>query len=206
MLTIGQILKDARLKRNLTLQEVEKHIKIREKYLKALEENRWEVFPSQVYIIGIIKTYTSFLNLDTEKILAFFRRDYEKKEEINFKRRISSFYLTPDSKRIFAGAIFLIFFTLFFYFAWQFQKLISPPKITFLSPQTRYFFTEKKILIRARVEKETIVNIFGERVYPNHEGIIEYELPLKKGENPLLIELIGSNGKKAIVKEVFYKR
>ena len=206
MLTVGQILKNARLKRNLTLQEVEKNIKIREKYIKALEENRWEIFPSRVYIIGVIKTYTSFLNLDTNKILAFFRRDYEKKEEINFKKKISSFYLIPDSKRIFYGAILLIFFVLFFYFAWQFQKLISPPKITFLSPQKRYFLTEKKILIKAKVEKETIVNIFGERVYPNNEGVIEYELPLKKGENLLLIELIGANGKKAVVKEIFYKK
>jgi len=206
MLTVGQILKNARLKRNLTLQEVEKNIKIREKYIKALEENRWEIFPSRVYIIGVIKTYTSFLNLDTNKILAFFRRDYEKKEEINFKKKISSFYLIPDSKRIFYGAILLIFFVLFFYFVWQFQKLISPPKITFLSPQKRYFLTEKKIVIKAKVEKETIVNIFGERVYPNNEGVIEYELPLKKGENLLLIELIGANGKKAVVKEIFYKK
>lgn len=45
MTTVGQILKKQRENKGLTLFDVEKQIKIREKYLKAVEEDNWSFFP-----------------------------------------------------------------------------------------------------------------------------------------------------------------
>ena len=82
MLSVGEILKKQRKKKGLTLLEVEKKIKVRLKFLKAIEDNNWS-FSSKVYISGIIKNYAQFLDLDKDKVLAFFRRDYEKNDEMD---------------------------------------------------------------------------------------------------------------------------
>src|SRR5450830_1105793 len=99
MLSVGTILKKEREKKGLLLIDIEKQIKVREKYLKAVEEENWSYFSSKIYITGILKNYSRVLNLDHKKILAFFRRDYERKEEVKFKKKITSTYLTSETKK-----------------------------------------------------------------------------------------------------------
>jgi cytoskeletal protein RodZ len=43
---------------------VQKGIRIRERYLTALEEERWELLPGEAYTKGFLRTYAEFLGLD----------------------------------------------------------------------------------------------------------------------------------------------
>jgi len=115
MLTLGKLLKKRRVELGMSFEEIEKIIKVRVKYLQALEEDNWTIFPSETYIIGTINNYARVLGLDKHKMIAFFRRDYEKKEKIEFRERISSRYLTPETKKwafILSVFVFLLFFLL----------------------------------------------------------------------------------------------
>ncbi len=69
-LSIGQQLKDARLDRNLSLEDVFKDIHIRIKYLEALEADDYSMMPSPVQGRGFLRLYAQFLQLDVDKILA----------------------------------------------------------------------------------------------------------------------------------------
>jgi cytoskeletal protein RodZ len=64
MFEIGGSLREARLKRNLTPAEVQKAIRIRDRYLQALEEERWELLPGDAYVKGFLRTYADYLGLD----------------------------------------------------------------------------------------------------------------------------------------------
>ena len=64
MFEIGGSLREARLKRDLTSADVQKAIRIRDRYLQALEEERWELLPGDVYVKGFLRTYADFLGLD----------------------------------------------------------------------------------------------------------------------------------------------
>src|ERR1700757_885001 len=64
MFEIGGSLREARLKRNLTPADVQKAIRIRDRYLQALEEERWELLPGDAYVKGFLRTYADFLGLD----------------------------------------------------------------------------------------------------------------------------------------------
>jgi len=205
MLTVGEILKKTREKQNLSLSEVEKNIKVREKFLRAVEANDWSLFSSKIYINGIIKNYVRFLGLDEKKILAFFRRDYEKKEETKFKKRVASHYLTPESKKYLIIVFIVSILLIFSYFVYQLKVFLSPPSFNLVSPAKVKFTVEKKINIVGKTEKDTSIFIGGDKIYQNKDGIFEYELPLKEGKNELIIELVGANGKKTKVEKVFYK-
>jgi cytoskeleton protein RodZ len=64
MFEIGSSLREARLKRNLTPADVQKAIRIRDRYLQALEEERWELLPGDAYVKGFLRTYADYLGLD----------------------------------------------------------------------------------------------------------------------------------------------
>lgn len=206
MLSVGTILKKEREKKGLLLIDIEKQIKVREKYLKAIEDENWNYFSSKIYITGILTNYSRVLNLDHKKVLAFFRRDYEKKEEVKFKRKISSAYLTSGTKKLLK--VGLIILTLFFvlYFVFQLKTYFSPPSFALLSPTTKNFSIEKNVKITGKTEKDTSITIAGERIYQNKDGVFTYEYSLKEGENKLIINLTGANGKKTIFEKTFFKK
>src|SRR5207244_9678763 len=64
MFEIGGSLREARLKRNFTPADVQKAIRIRDRYLQALEEERWELLPGDAYVKGFLRTYADYLGLD----------------------------------------------------------------------------------------------------------------------------------------------
>jgi cytoskeletal protein RodZ len=64
MFEIGGSLREARLKRGLTPADVQKAIRIRDRYLQALEEERWEMLPGDAYTKGFLRTYADYLGLD----------------------------------------------------------------------------------------------------------------------------------------------
>ena len=206
MLSVGTILKKEREKKGLLLIDIEKQIKVREKYLKAIEDEDWSYFSSKIYITGILKNYSRVLNLDHKKVLAFFRRDYEKKEEVKFKSKVTSGYLTSETKKFLK--IGLMVLTLFFvlYFVFQLKTYFSPPDITILSPTKINFSVEKSVRIIGKTEKDTSIIIAGERIYQNKDGVFTYEYSLNEGKNKLIINLTGANGKKTTFEKIFIKK
>jgi len=64
MFDIGASLKEAREKRGLSADDVQQALRIRERYLTALEEERWELLPGDAYTKGFLRTYAEFLGLN----------------------------------------------------------------------------------------------------------------------------------------------
>lgn len=64
MFEIGASLREARSRRGLSSADVQKALRIRERYLTALEEERWELLPGEAYTKGFLRTYAEFLGLD----------------------------------------------------------------------------------------------------------------------------------------------
>jgi transcriptional regulator with XRE-family HTH domain len=69
MFQIGQSLRDARLGRRLELDQVAEQTMIRVRYLAALEEERFDVFPGDAYARLFLGEYAAFLGLDPTPFL-----------------------------------------------------------------------------------------------------------------------------------------
>jgi cytoskeleton protein RodZ len=61
---IGNSLREARVRQQLELGEVELATKIRARYLRALEEESFDALPAQTYVKGFLRTYADYLGLD----------------------------------------------------------------------------------------------------------------------------------------------
>lgn len=205
MLTTGEILQRERKNKNISLEEIEKVTKIRKKNLIAIEQNKWDGFPSKTYILGVIKSYGKYLNLNEEKLAAFFRREYERKEDIAFKTRVSKKHFTPHRKRFFIATLAIVFIIFGIYFGYQIISFFSPPTVTIIEPQKTQFRNEDKIELVGKTEKEAIVLINGERVFLDKDNVFHVNVPLASTKNFITIEVTGANGKKTVVNKVFEK-
>ena len=64
MFEIGNRLREARLRQALDFPEIEQGTKIRGKYLRALEDEQFEILPAQTYVKGFLRSYAEYLGLD----------------------------------------------------------------------------------------------------------------------------------------------
>jgi hypothetical protein len=71
---VGARLREARSRRRIGLPEVEAAIKIRGRYLRAMESEDWDQLPGDTYARAFIRTYANFLGLDGERLAEEHRR------------------------------------------------------------------------------------------------------------------------------------
>ncbi len=71
--SVGEILRSARLARNLSLTDVEKGTNIRARYIEAVENGEYGVLPGDVFIRGIIRTYGGYLGLDGLELVNMYK-------------------------------------------------------------------------------------------------------------------------------------
>ena len=82
METIGDILRNKRLEKGLTLEDVSNLVKIRKKYLEALESGNYNEIPGTVYAKSFLKIYADFLGLDRFYILKRYQSEMVPEENI----------------------------------------------------------------------------------------------------------------------------
>ena len=87
MFEIGSSLRDARLRKGLDLLEVETETKIRVKYLRALEDERFDVLPGDAYVKGFLRTYAERLGLDGQLYVDEYNSRFSLAEEPVFASR-----------------------------------------------------------------------------------------------------------------------
>jgi cytoskeleton protein RodZ len=78
---IGNSLREARLRREIDFAEAEATTKIRAKYLRALEDEQFEVLPAQTYVKGFLRTYAEYLGLDGQLYVDEYNSRYVSAEE-----------------------------------------------------------------------------------------------------------------------------
>lgn len=72
MESFGKLLKDAREAKQLSYDNVEAETKIMKLYLEALESEELDVFSGETYVLGFLRNYALYLNLDAEHLIQLY--------------------------------------------------------------------------------------------------------------------------------------
>ena len=75
---IGDQLREARLRNRIDITEVEAATKIRAKYLRALENEEWDLLPGPTFVKTFLRTYADYLGLDSRVLVEEYRQRYER--------------------------------------------------------------------------------------------------------------------------------
>ncbi|WP_461246687.1 helix-turn-helix domain-containing protein [Treponema sp. R6D11] len=73
MESLGEKLKTARNEKGLTIDQISRDTNISIRYLEALESENFSIFPGEPYVIGFIKNYGAYLDLDIQKLISLYR-------------------------------------------------------------------------------------------------------------------------------------
>jgi cytoskeleton protein RodZ len=78
---IGETLREARLRRQIDIADVEQATKIRAKYLRALENEEFDLLPGPTFVRSFLKTYANYLGLDARVLVEEYRAHHEEAPE-----------------------------------------------------------------------------------------------------------------------------
>src|SRR3982751_2399989 len=82
---IGTTLREARMRQRIDISEVEAETKIRGKYLRALENEEWNLLPGPTYVKSFLRTYADALGLDGRLLVEEYKLRHERLSDIELQ-------------------------------------------------------------------------------------------------------------------------
>lgn len=189
MTTVGEILANARLKQKITLDQVEKATRIRQKFLVALEKNDFSRLPPGTFTKGFIKNYAAYLNLPVNETLAFYRRQVnEEKTLIMPTKNAIPQTPRPLSSLTATGIGVAILVILFFgYLIYSYLRYAGAPTLVVNSPAKNAVVTQEQIEVTGQTSPDAAIIINNQPVNINENGSFSVKITLTPGLNTITI-------------------
>lgn len=198
--TIGETLKEERIKHRLQLEDLAKKTRIRISYLSALEQNKFDELPATTFVKGYIKTYAHVFGFDHKPLLAMLRRDYKESAK---GRLIPREFIKPLLKKrnkknsitLLLVGVVAIFMSLFSYVGFQWYSLTKPPKLELITPKEQELVSSK-VIIEGETLPDAIVTINEQPIALQPDGSFKTELIIpSEGISLLTVQAKDRRGK-----------
>ena len=82
---IGSTLREARMHARIDISEIESETKIRAKYLRALENEEWDLLPGPTYVKSFLRTYADALGLDGKLLIEEYKLRHERLSDVELQ-------------------------------------------------------------------------------------------------------------------------
>jgi cytoskeletal protein RodZ len=82
---IGTTLREARMRARIDISEIEAETKIRAKYLRALENEEWDLLPGPTYVKSFLRTYADALGLDGKLLIEEYKLRHERLSDVELQ-------------------------------------------------------------------------------------------------------------------------
>ncbi len=202
MIRLGQRLKDARIQRKLTIEEVATATKIKPQFLSAIERDAYGELPSPAYAQGFARNYADFLGLPKAQSQALFKRDFDEKKAMKVlpdgMTKTQSFPLRRlNIKRVLIGASGLILFLGFLLF--QYRSMFFAPQLSLLSPKEGSQVLQE-LEVSGKTDSTATLTINNQSVFVNTKGEFEKKISLFPGKNTITVKSINRFGKETVTK------
>ncbi len=212
MKTVGVMLQEARVARGLTPMAVEQAIKIREKYIIAIEADDFGALPSPSYAKGFVRNYAEFLGLPTDSVMAFFRRQMTDVTRTSLLPKGVSdplnapfVHLTPGR---FIGILVSILIVVFLlYLGRQYFQIGASPPLSVTSPTDQQIVTSSRVIVEGKTDPDTTVMINGVTTIVRDDGRFYEQIAVEPGVNKVTIIATSRFGKATtVIKEVGFQQ
>lgn len=198
MKTVGEILSQERKRKNISLEEVETSTRIRKKVLESLEKGDWKNLPSATFVKGLIKNYGKYLGLEEKELLAFYRREFDERNQpkkviVTKSVKGSRWRLTPQLATfgVVAAAVVLIIGYLFF----QYQSFTGPPMLNLTEPKDNTKVNSLEVNLVGTTWEDALLKVNGQDVSLSPGGTFSLSVGLNPGINTLTVTAANRFGK-----------
>jgi len=202
MKTVGEILKEARVSQNKTLEAFSQSTYIPLETLKAIEADNYEDLPPEIFVKGFIRNYAQELNLDPKKVLAVFRRDHQPLDlHLNkeLKKPVDEGFTWSPKLSFIALSVSALLIVLGFFII-QARSYLFAPSLTVTSPYEGQTVKELSVEVAGKTIPDAVVYINDDLISTNLDGSFSYDLKLLSGENIIKIKAVNRRGKEKEIK------
>lgn len=195
MNTVGQILKEARLKKDISLIKLSNLTKIKREFIVMIEKNDWDNLPEFPVVSGFVKNIANSLGLSVDNTNAILRRDYPpKKLIINPKPDVASKFSWSPKLTFAVGVVILILLVLG-YLGFEYRKFIMPPELEIINPKNNEIVLNSKVKVSGKTTTDVSLTINNQPIILDQEGGFTTELEITKETKTLTFKAISRSGK-----------
>lgn len=204
--TVGQRLKAARLRKQLSLDETERLTKVKLKYLEALEEDRHDLLPTEVYSLGFLRCYGEVLGLNTTKLLDQYRRERQavKSAKVDSaqaalapaRRLVGPRFLVTPRTLITVGSIVIVL-SLLLYIALGIKSFTAPPSLRIDTPDMESRTSQPTLTVSGQTDPGVTLTINGEQITVDQAGKFNHDIAVAPGLSTLEFVVTNRLGKEA---------
>ena len=209
MRSVGQVLKETRESKLYTLDEVERHTKIRKELLKALEDDDYSKLPPITFIQGFVKNYGKFLGLESDKLLAILRRDFETSkhppqilESLSKPMSKKRALITPS--RLIGVVIAAIIISFFAYLWFEYRSFVGAPELNVSSPVQGQTVEVTSINVEGSTDPDAKVTVNDQEVSLDPEGNFKEEIKLSSSVSTISIVSTSKFGQSTKIERTVY--
>lgn len=186
---LGEELRLARNKKELSIDQAAEILKIRKEYLLALEMEDFNTLPSGLYGKNYLRSYAKFLQIPDKEIQLFLKQlEREMAEGDPFPNKLvdqKKFLVFP--KIIKNILISLAVLACFLYLLLYFKNLVSSPTLEIIHPKENLVTSESSIEIIGRADPGSDLSINEESILADEDGYFTKLVNLKKGMNTIRV-------------------
>ncbi len=195
MNTVGQILKEARINKNISLSKLEDLTKIKKEFISKIEKGDWSNLPEFPIVSGFVKNLANALDISVDKVNAILRRDYPpKKLAINPKPDIQGrFYWSP--KLTFVMSIGVLTLLVLGYLGFEYKKFITPPDLEIYSPKDNGTLFTDNVEVSGKTTTDVSLTINNQPIILDQDGGFNTELKITKDTKELKFKVVSRSGK-----------
>lgn len=115
---LGNLLRETREAKGLSLEQVEATTCIRRKLLEALENEAYHELPAPVFVKGFLRNYAKLLGLDAEEVIGLYKATVGE-EALTYTPRTLAEPLEPEAQPIPWPALILLLLLILVVAAWR---------------------------------------------------------------------------------------
>lgn len=200
MRTIGEVLKEARVRKKYSRVKLENKTKIKKDFIEAIEKENWEVLPEYPVVAGFVRSIADVLKIDRKQTLAKLRRDYPpKKLRINPKPDVSDKF-TWSPKLTFLTGVVVVSLLVLSYLGLQYRGFITPPPLTVEKPKEGEIITQRQLEVMGATDPEAIVRVNNQPILVEESGEFTAKIEIYGGTYEIEIKAISRSGKESVIR------
>lgn len=195
MNTIGTILKEARINKNISISNLESSTKIKSDFILKIENEDWDNLPEFPVVSGFVKNISNTLGLSVDNISAILRRDYPpKKLRINPKPDIQNKFVWSP-KLAFSISIVSFVLVVLGYLGYEYRKFMSQPDLVIDLPKQDTTIIQNKVKVAGKTTTDVILTVNNQPIILDQDGAFYAEIEVTKDTKNLLFKAISRSGK-----------
>lgn len=198
MVRIGEKLREERIAKRLSIEEVSKAIKIKASFLSAIEDGLYNKLPSSTYAQGFVNNYAEYLGIPKKEARALFRREFDEEKVYKVLPQGLAREEFPMFRVRLAQTAFLGIFAIILlvgYLLFQNRYVFINPPLTVDSPKEKAVLLSSNVTVAGKTDPNATVYVQKEAVFLSPDGSFSKKIDAFPGDVTIQIRAVNRFGK-----------